>query len=103
VRRKAFALLPAGRIDAVAEYLATKARFDETEFQWQRLDKAAQKIKINLRPILHSVAFEAAEDDPLIEAVRFLKESSGSGKSLGAYKEHSIPLRWVPEKMKRYL
>jgi hypothetical protein len=40
VRRQAFALLPAGRIAAVADYLATSARFDETEFRWRHLDKA---------------------------------------------------------------
>src|SRR5262249_21352999 len=32
VRRRAFALLSAGRIAAVADYLATKARFDAIEF-----------------------------------------------------------------------
>jgi hypothetical protein len=45
VRRKAFAMLDAARLDAVAEYLATKARFDEKAFEWQYLDKAAQRIK----------------------------------------------------------
>jgi hypothetical protein len=55
----------------VAEYLATKARFDEKAFEWQYLDKAAQRIKVNLRPILQGVEFIAtAADDPLIEAVQ---------------------------------
>lgn len=104
VRRKAFAMLPAARLDAVAAYLSTHARFDETAFQWQHLDKAAQRMKVNLRPVLHGVEFAAsAADDPLIEAVRFLQEASRSGKALGAYKEQDIPLAWVPEKMKRYL
>ena len=66
--------------------------------------KPLRRFKINLRPILQGVQFEAtAADDPLIEAVRFLKEASQSGKALSAYKEQDIPLRWVPEKMKRYL
>jgi TnpA family transposase len=104
VRRKAFAMLDAARLDAVAEYLATKARFDEKAFEWQYLDKAAQRIKVNLRPILQGVEFIAtAADDPLIEAVQFLEEASRSGKALTAYKEQDIPMRWVPEKMKRYL
>jgi Domain of unknown function (DUF4158) len=46
VRRKAFALLPAARIDAVADCLATSARFDEKAFEWQYLDKAAQRFKM---------------------------------------------------------
>jgi TnpA family transposase len=104
VQRKAFALLPAARLDALADYLATNARFDEKAFEWRQIDKAGQKIKINLRPILQGVAFAAtAADDPLIEAVRFLEEVSRSGKPLTAYKERDIPLRWVPENAKRYL
>jgi hypothetical protein len=94
VRRKAFALLDAARLDALAEYLATKARFDEKAFEWQHLDKAAQRIKLNLRPILQGVRFAAAvADDPLIEAVQFLEEASRNGKPWTAYKEQEIPLR----------
>ena len=44
-----------------------------------------------------------AADDPLIEAMRFLEEASRNGKPLTAYREQDIPLRWVPEKMRRYL
>jgi TnpA family transposase len=104
VRRKAFALLPADRLGAVADCLATEARFDEKAYEWRHLDKAAQRVKVNLRPILHGVEFAAAAaDDPLIEAAHFLKDASRSGKALTAYKERDIPLRWVPEKMRRYL
>ena len=92
VRRKAFALLDAPRLDSVAEYLTTTARFDETAFQWQHLDKAAQRFKLPLRPILQGVEFAATtEEDPLIEALRFVKEADRSGKALGSYKEEAIP------------
>jgi Domain of unknown function (DUF4158) len=104
VRQKAFAMLDAARLNAVAEYLATKARFDEKAFEWQHLDKAAQRIKLNLRPILQGVQFAAtAADDALIEATRFLAEASRNGKVLNTYKEQDIPLRWVPERIKRYI
>ena len=104
VRRKAFALLSPTRLDAVAECMTTKARFDEKAFEWQHLDKAAQRFKLNLRPILQGVHFAAmAAEDPLIEAMRFLEEASRSGKPLTAYREQDIPLQWVPGKMKRYL
>ena len=104
VRRKAFALLDAARLDAVAEYLATKARFDEKAFEWQHLDKATQRIKLNLRPILQGVRFAAAAaDDPLVAAIQFLEEAFRNGKPLTAYREQDLPLRWVPERMKRYL
>ena len=35
--------------------------------------------------------------------VRFLQEASRSGKALGSYQEHALPLRWIPEKMRRYI
>jgi TnpA family transposase len=104
VRRKAFAMLSAVKIDSVADYLSTKARFDETAFQWEYIDKAAHTFKLALRPVMQGVEFAtAAADDPIIEAVRFLQEASRSGKALGSYQEHALPLRWIPEKMRRYI
>ena len=104
VRRKAFAILDSSRLDSVAEYLTTTAQFDETAFQWQHIDKSAARFKLHLRPVVQGVEFAATtENDPLIEAVRFLKEAALSGKPLTAYKEQDIPLRLVPDKMRRYL
>jgi Tn3 transposase DDE domain/Domain of unknown function (DUF4158) len=104
VRRKAFTMLSAERLNSVADYLSTKARFDETAFQWQHLDKAAHAFKLALRPVIQGIEFAAAAaDDPLIEAVQFLKEASRNGKALAAYKENALPMQWVPDKMKRYL
>ena len=104
VRKKAFAVINAAELEFVAQYLATRAGFDETGFQWQHLDNAALRFKLTLRPILQGVELTAtAADDPLMEAACFLEEACRSGKPLGAYKEEDIPLRWIPEKMKRYL
>ena len=65
VRRQAFAMLDAARLNAVAEYLIAEARFDEKAFEWQLLDKAAQHIKLSLRPILQGLQLAAAAaDDP---------------------------------------
>ena len=84
--------------------MTTNSRFDETAFQWQNLDKAAQRFKLTLRPILQGVEFAAsAADDPLIEATRFVKEAFRSGKSLGEYSEDALLMRWVLGEMKRYL
>jgi len=104
VRRKAFGMLDAARLNAVAEYLIAEAQFDEKAFQWQLLDKAGQRIKLSLRPILQGIQFAATTaDDPLIKAMKFLEEAARRGKPLAAYKEQDLPLRWVPERMKRYL
>jgi TnpA family transposase len=104
IRGKAFTVLDATKLDSVAEYLTTSARFDETAFQWKHLDKAAQRFKLTLRPVLQGVEFAAMKtDDPLIEVLRFVKEAFIMGKSLATYKENELPLRWIPEKMRRYL
>ena len=104
VRKKAFALLPKARLDAVAECLSAKTQFDETAFGWEHIDKAAHRFKRNLRPILQGIEpVSSMMNDPLIEAASFLKKALKSGKSLGAFKGSDIPTRWVPENMKRYL
>ena len=104
VRRKAFAMLGKARLGSMAEYLTTTARFDETAFQWEHIDDAAQRFKLALRPALQGIEFSASTaDDPLIEAVQFVKEASRSGKAITACREQDIPVRWVPEKARRYL
>ena len=45
VRREAFTILDAVRVDAVAEYLTTNARFDEKAFEWQHLDGSGANLK----------------------------------------------------------
>jgi hypothetical protein len=63
----------------------------------------ATRFKRHLRPILQSVEFGApSTDDPLIEAVHFLKAAFPKGKPLGRYAETVIPTRCIPDKLKRY-
>jgi TnpA family transposase len=42
-------------------------------------------------------------DDPLIEAVHFLRAAFPKGKPLGHYADTVFPTRWIPDKFKRYL
>ena len=104
VRIKAFAVLDPARLNSVADYMATKARFDEAAFQWEHIDRAAPRFKRHLRPVLQSVEFAApSTDDPLIEAVHFLKAAFLKGKPLGQYADTVFPTRCIPDKFKRYL
>ena len=85
-------------------YIATKARFDETAFQWEHIDLAAPRLKRNLRTILQAVEFATpSTNDPLIEAVHFLKAAFPKGKPLGHYADIVFPTRCIPDKFKRYL
>jgi hypothetical protein len=84
--------------------MATKARFDEAAFQWEHIDRAAPRFKRHLRPVLQSVDFAApSTNDPLIEAVHFLKNLFPKGKPLGQYADAVFPTRCIPDKSKRYL
>ena len=104
VKRKAFEVLEPARLNSVADYMATKARFDEAAFQWEHLERAAPRFKRQLRPILQGVEFATAlTDDPLIEAVHFLKAAFTKGKPLGHYADAAFPTRCIPDKFKRYL
>ena len=104
VRRKAFGLLERQEIDFMADHMATNARFDETAFQWEHMDKLSHKFKRHLRPVLLAVDFDASlANDPLMEAINFLKSAFQNGRSLGQYPSDAFPKRFVPEAVKRYL
>jgi hypothetical protein len=52
---------------------------------------------------LGGVEFAApSTDDPLIEAVHFLKAAFPKGKPLGRYADTAFPTRCIPDKLKRY-
>jgi hypothetical protein len=57
----------------MADHMATNARFDETAFQWEHMDKLSHKFKRHLRPFLLAVNFDASlANNPLMEAINFL-------------------------------
>ena len=97
VRIKAFAVLDPARLNSVADYMATKARFDETAFQWEHIDRAAPRFKRHLRPVLQSVEFAArSTDDPLIEAVHFLKAAFLSANEINFALLHLFGYQFAP-------
>ena len=104
VKAKAFSILQRQKLDFIADYIAKNVRFDENSFQWEHIDKLANQFKRHLRPILLAVDFAASQThDSLIEAVDFLKEAFGKGKSLGQYPPQQFPIQFISNKIKRYL
>ncbi len=104
VREKAFGLMERQKLDFMADHMATNARFDETAFQWEHMDELIHKFKRRLRPILLTVDFDASlANDPLIEAICFLRAAFQKGRALGQYPSDAFPKRFVPETIKRYL
>jgi len=104
VQSQAFEILERPKLDFIADHITTKARFDETGFQWEHIDSLANQFKRHLRPVLLTVDFAASKaQSPLIEAVDFLKETFQKGKPLGQYSPNVFPTRFIPNKTKRYL
>jgi TnpA family transposase len=104
VQAKAFEILEPQKLDSIADHISKNVRFDETEFQWEHVDKLASQFKRHLRPILVSVDFASSStNDPLIEAIYFLKDVYQKDKPLGQYPHKMFPKRFIPETMKHYL
>jgi TnpA family transposase len=104
VQAKAFGILERQKLDSIADHITKSAKFDETTFQWEQVDKLASQFKRHLRPILITVDFASSSvNDPLIEAINFLKDSYQKDKPLGQYPYETFPKRFIPGKMKRYL
>jgi len=104
VQAKAFSILERQKLDVIADHITTNARFDETAFQWEHIDKLSHQFKRNLRPVLSAVDFDASlGQNALIEAVHFLKTMFQKGKSLRQYPPDTFPTRFIPANTKRYL
>ncbi len=104
VQGQAFAILERDKLAETAEYIATKATFDEKSFQWEHIDKLAKQFKQRLRPVLLSVDVAAANTkSPLIEAIHFLEEAFQKKKPLSQYAPEVFPMRCVSKETKRYL
>ena len=104
VQAKAFSILAPHKIDFVADHLTKAVTFDETAFQWEHIDDLAQQFKRHLRPILQHVEWAAsAAQAPLLEAVQCLKDAFAKGRPLSQYPAWALPLRFLPDPVKRYL
>jgi len=104
VQTKAFSILERQKIENVCDQITRNIKFDETAIAWEHIDKLTHQFKRQLRPILLAVDFAASKAQaPLIEAVNFLKEVFGKGRSLSQYSEHQIPQQFIPDNTKRYL
>lgn len=104
VQSKAFTILERRQLEVVADQMATTARFDETAFQWEQIDKLARQYKRHLRPILLALDFASSKHpDPLLVAVDFLKAAFRKGRPLGPLSASAVPARLIPDNMKRYL
>ena len=103
VKRRAFAILERDKFAQVSQYLKSQS-FEDAVFEWEFIAAFAPAFKQHLRPLLLQLSFAGQRgDDPLIEAITFLKASFEKGKSLNRYRFDQIPKAFIPQGMKAYL
>jgi TnpA family transposase len=104
VQETAFSILGRDELSEVADRIAGQPGPDEQALQWEHIDLLAPRFKRQLRPILQAVCFASPrQDDPLLEAVAFLKAVFRQGRALGACAPDSLPAGVIPKTMRRYL
>ena len=104
VKKKAFAILGPQKLKNVADHIVQNAEFDETSFRWEHVDELGAKFKRRLRPLIKTFELSStSSNDPLLEAVGFLKKVLQKGKPLTHSHVDDFPSQHIPEKAKRYL
>jgi hypothetical protein len=65
---------------------------ETTAFEWEQIDRLGQPFKYHLRPVLQAVDFTAVSaQEPLMEAMTFLKETFRKGKPLSQHPPQAFP------------
>lgn len=104
VQAKAFSILERQKLVDIADQIVTNAKFDETTFQWEHIDKLALQFKRHLRQILLMVYFSATLiNDPLIDAINFMKEAFIKNKPLSQYPSDDLPSQFIPDGITHYM
>lgn len=104
VQAKAFSILERQKLVDIADQIVTNAKFDEITFQWEHIDKLALQFKRHLRHILLMVYFAATLiDDPLIDAINFMKEAFIKNKPLSQYLSDDLPSQFIPDGITHYM
>lgn len=103
IKRRAFDILHRDQFQRAVQYVGSQA-IDTAAIEWDFVASLAPSFKQHLRPLLLRLTFRGhSEDDSLMEAVVFLRESIAQGKSLSRFRFEQIPKSFIPKAMKPYL
>jgi hypothetical protein len=103
VKEIAFDILEKEKFHLLSKYLS-KAKFDDSEYEWDYYVELSRKFKRNLRYIFLNIDFEGqSKVNPLLQAVSFLKDSLSKNKRLSQFDIKDFPQEFVPPKLRRYL
>jgi len=104
VQTTAFVILDRKQLDQVADELMNNDPIDEIAFQWEHIEGMANRFKRCLRPLLRAIRVDAISAKmPLFVAVQFLIKGLQRRKSLSQYDLNTIPVEFIPDRLKPYL
>ncbi|WP_404452705.1 Tn3 family transposase [Virgibacillus necropolis] len=104
IQDRAFAILERQKLEGLADQIVTNTKLDDTALQWEHIDKLAGQFKRRLRPLFLMVDFAAPSmNDPLIEAIHFMKLAFSKNKSLGQYPSDDLPNQFISDSIKHYI
>jgi TnpA family transposase len=96
LRPSAFQIVPEEKINQFATDL-TSDESKKSLFIWQYLEKQSRSIKINLRPVFQAIAFKCEDNEPISNAVKFLKSQINSGRPQNNYPIKDVPMEFIPK------
>lgn len=103
IKLMVFKILEKEKLKKIATKIALNKDFDETNFEWEHIDTITQQFKIQLRPFLLKVDFASSVNNPLLEAVNFIKEAIANNKPLSQYRYTSFPEKFIQKGTKKYI
>lgn len=102
VRPEGFKIVEKEKFPLLKSYVTQD--FEEEEFAWDYYKTIAHTISRNLRPCVKILDFDCQNSTfPLIKALKFLKETWVSQKSLKQIDEAQFPKECIPEGLLAYL
>ncbi|MDQ3397834.1 MAG: DUF4158 domain-containing protein, partial [Deinococcota bacterium] len=101
---QAFAILERDKLAQVSRHITDKVVFDEAAFAWDYLDRKAGSFKMHLRHAIKTAEFTGTlQQDPVVQAVDFLRQVFLKERSLGEVGVASFPTRHLSKQAKNYL
>ncbi|MCC3901767.1 Tn3 family transposase, partial [Bacillus thuringiensis] len=104
IQRRVFSILDRPKLTELANQILNTSKIDEKAFRWERIDTLALQFKRQIRPIFMTIDFVTTDiEDPLMDAIHFLKEVFMKRKALLKYDIENIPQTFIQNGAKRYL
>ena len=103
IKKRAFDILERDKFQRATQYIDVQG-FDTAAIEWDFIASLAPAFKQHLRPLLLYLPLTGhSEDDSLMEAIEFLRESFDKSKSLARYRFEQIPKAFIPLSAKSYI